>query len=361
MPVLIFMGAAAGCLWMWGKMGVSSGVTGIAEGTRSSVTSPALARLHSIFVTPYQVVNAGDPIAVVVPIDPRAELSLAQMEFDLARISLQPSLAEENVMDFERIRLDLLRTKSELAIARVNLKRMENQVERNEPLFREKLLSEDLYDLAVKTRDAFEVEVVEKSNAVVWIEKRLVDLESFGLPTATNAVTAATIARLNALRAHVSSNWMPITLRAPISGMIGGISHQPSETVLEGEPLVTISSLFSERIVGYLRQPYPIEPKIGMEVVMTTRERKARRFTGSVLQIGAHVEIITNALAFVRTGALLDSGLPVAISLPPNINIRPGELLDLTFRQPRADLGPLEKLLPVDRSPDAPHQQTAMK
>src|SRR5688572_20189095 len=198
MPVLIFTAAAAGCLWMWSKMGASGGATGIAEGMRSSVASPTLARLQSVFVTPYQIVNAGDPIAVVVPIDPRAELSLAQMEFDLARISLQPSIAEENVMDFERIRMDLLRTKSELAVARVNLGRMENQVVRNEPLYREQLLSEDLHDLAVKTRDAFDVEVIEKSNTVMLIEKRLVDLESFGLPTATNAITAATIARLNA-------------------------------------------------------------------------------------------------------------------------------------------------------------------
>ncbi len=362
MPIVVFAGAAAGCLWFWSQMGSSGGVAGIAEGVRSTVASPTLARIQSILVTPYQMVNAGDPIAVVVPIDPRAELDLVQMEFDLARISLQPSIAEANVMDFERIRMDLLRTKSELAIAKVNLVRMENQVVRNEPLYREQLLSEDLYDLAAKTRDAYQAEVFEKSNTVVHIEKRLVELEAFGLPEAsTNSLMATTVARLQGLRGQVSSNWMPITLRAPIAGMVGFITHHASETALEGEPLVSINSLFSERIVGYLRQPYPIDPQIGMEVVMTTRERKTRRFTGAVLQIGAQVEMITNALAFVRTGALVDSGLPVAITLPPNVNIRPGEILDLVFRQPRADMGPLERLLPADGKPMGPAQHAAVK
>jgi multidrug resistance efflux pump len=334
LPMIVFSLIAAACFILWSDNATSSGVAGIAEGMRSAVSSPRVARVQEILVKPYQEVNAGDPIAIVLPIDPRAELGLFQTELNLARIGLQPSLAEENVMNFEQIRVDVLRTKAELAIARVNLERMDNQVRRNEPLFRDQLLSEDLHDLAVKTRDAFRAEVIEKSNAVAQIEKRLGELEAYGSPLAgaTNANVAATLSRLNLLRQQVATNWMPITLRAPISGMVSGIGHQPGETALEGEAIVSINSLISDRVIGYLRQPYPVDPYVGMEVMLTTRERKPRRFEGSISHIGAQIELITNALAFIRPGSLVDAGLPIAITVPPEINVRPGEIVDLTFR-----------------------------
>lgn len=335
LPTLIFTVVAVACVWLWSGTAVNSGVAGIAEGMRSAVTAPRAATVQSVLVKPYQMVKAGDPVAIILPVDPGAELDLLQNELTLARLGLQPSLGDENVMSFERIRVELWRTKSELAIARVNLERAANQARRDAPLFHDKLLSEDLYDLSLKTRDVYAAEVFEKSNAVAQTEQRLGELQAFGRPQAslTNSAMAATLSRLNAMREQIATNWMPVTLRAPIAGMISSVVHQPGENALEGEALVTIHAAQADRVIGYLRQPYPIEPQIGMEVLMTTRERKPRRLSGAVTQVGAQVEIITNALAQVRIGALVDAGLPVAISLPPGINLRPGEIIDLTFRR----------------------------
>lgn len=337
LPLVVF-GAGIGVAMMcWKQIGTSTGIMGVGEGIRSTVSSPLPARVHQLLVQPYQVVEAGDAVAVIVPNDPRVELDLLQTELDLARIQLQPTIAEENAMNFEQIRVDLWRTKAEVAIAKVNLERAENQVRRNEPLFKEKLVSEDIYDLSVKTRDMYAAELLAKSNAVVQIEKRVGELEVLGLPQsgASNTMVLNTLARLRTLQTAAVTNWGPITLRAPVTGMITSITRRDGENVIQGEPLVGISSLNSERVVGYLRQPYPIEPDLGMEVTMTTRERKPRKFSGVVTEIGAHVEVITNALAFVRPGTLVDAGLPLVISLPDNVHVRPGEIVDLNFRKPR--------------------------
>lgn len=337
LPMAVF-GAGIGVAMMcWKQIGTSTGIMGVGEGVRVTVSSPFPARVHQLLVQPYQVVEAGDAVAVIVPNDPRVELGLLQSELDLARIQLQPTIAEENAMNFEQIRVDLLRTKAEVAIARVNLERAEAQVRRHEPLFKEKLVSEDIYDLSVKTRDMYSAELLEKSNAVAQIEKRFGELEVLGLPQsgATNVMVLNTLARLRALQTAAVTNWGPITLKAPVTGMVTSITRRDGENVIQGEPLIGISSLNSERVVGYLRQPYPIEPDLGMEVTMTTRERKPRRFSGVITEIGAHVEIITNALAFVRPGMLVDAGLPLIISLPDNAHVRPGEIVDLSFRKPR--------------------------
>jgi multidrug resistance efflux pump len=338
LPLLMFGVGAVVAVLCWKQVGTSTGISGMGEGIRSTVSTPFPARLQRLLVEPYQMVNAGDPVAVIIPNDPRMEMDLLQTEMTLARLQVQPTIAEENAMNFEQIRVDLLRTKAELAVAKVNLERLENQVRRSEPLFKEKLVSEDLYDLALKTRDMYAVEVFEKSNAVAQIERRVGELQTLGLPqaNATNSLLAATVSRLRGLQAAAITNWGPITLRAPISGMVTFISRRDGECAIEGEPILYLSSPTSDRIVGYLRQPYPMQPEIGLDVVMTTREREPRKFTGKITEIGAQVEVITNALAFVKPGTLVDAGLPIIVSIPRGVNLRPGEIVDLSFRKPRS-------------------------
>ena len=69
-----------------------------------------------------------------------------------------------------------------------------------------------------------------------------------------------------------------------------------------------------------------------MKVRITTRERKRQQYWSEITGVGAHVEIITNALAFVRQGALMDSGLPITVILPSTLKLRPGEIVDLSFQ-----------------------------
>ena len=68
---------------------------------------------------------------------------------------------------------------------------------------------------------------------------------------------------------------------------------------------------------------------------MRTRERgrKPLRFVTEVAQIGARVEVITNAIAYVPVGALVDSGLPVILPVPPDVQVRPGEVVDVEWRR----------------------------
>lgn len=339
LPVFLTVVVGAVAAWLWMRGGQSRDFAGVAEGIRSAVASPQAGSLEQLLVQPFQIVQAGDPVALIIPSDPRVALDLLQTELQLARLSLEPTTPEQNALDYERLRFDLLRTKTELATAKVELIRTENQVRRQTPLFQEKLVSEDLYDLAVKTRDSFLAQVHEKSNAVVQMEQRLEELRPLGEPQTRRASDplVSLISSLTARHEAALTNWGPRTLTAPISGMVNAIQRQPGEHVLEGEPVVYISSLRADRVVGYLRQPYPVHPEIGMRAVLTTREWQRHRFEGVVTQIGAQVEFITNSLAYLRPGMLVDSGLPVAIDLPGETPIRPGEIIDIEIQPVTAE------------------------
>jgi hypothetical protein len=127
------------------------------------------------------------------------------------------------------------------------------------------------------------------------------------------------------------SNAGPFILKAPISGMVHGVNRQVGEYVTEGESLMTIVSDKADRIVAYLRQPYGVEPQPGQAVEVSTRSYERKRFQTQVSQVGVQFEMITNALAYMRPGSVVDSGLPVVVRVPPEMGIRPGEVVDLVF------------------------------
>lgn len=334
LPVFLVLGTLAASAWLWRYETRSGNFAGIAEGIRSTIFSPQPGSIRQLLVQPFQMVQAGDPIAVLVPSDLRTELDVLQSELQLARMSVEPSVPEQNALDYERLRFELLRTKSEVASAEVELQRVENQLRRQTPLFQEKLLSEDVYDLTAKTRDSLLAEVAAKSNAVMQMEQRLSDLRSIGEPDPSRMTNPALALLSNLIARHrsVLTNMGPITLTAPISGMVSSVLRQMGERVFEGEPLVVISSPRAERVVGYLRQPYPVRPEVGMEAVLTTREWRRRQFVGVVSQVGVQVEYITNSLAMLRPGAIVDTGLPVVIDLSPEAGIRPGEIVDIAVQ-----------------------------
>ena len=70
LPVLVFGLVTAAAVVIWRQAGISGYLAGVAEGVRSTVTSPQMGILQQLNVRPYQVVQVGDPIAVVMPRDP---------------------------------------------------------------------------------------------------------------------------------------------------------------------------------------------------------------------------------------------------------------------------------------------------
>jgi multidrug resistance efflux pump len=334
LPPVVFAGVVGASYALWHYVGDGSTVLGVGEGVRSTVASPQLGLLQQVYVEPFEWVEAGDPVAVLAPIDPQAKLDLLQSDLQIARLRLEPSIPERNALNYERIRVEWSRLKQDLAVAEVNLARAENFLQRNEALVKEKLVSEDAYDLSLKQRDLYKAEIAAKSAALTDIEGRLNHLRSLGEVESpgTNHAMINLIARLEARMTAVETNWVPLTLYAPISGMVNMVYRRQNEYVLEGEPLITINSSRSERIVAYLHQPYTVEPEVGLAAEILTRNRKRQRFSSKISEIGAQVEIITNSLAFIRTGAIVDEGLPVVLEVPSNVHIRPGEIVDVVLK-----------------------------
>ena len=293
-PLLVVFGLIATIAVLWRNHTGQATMQGVGEGVRSSITAPQTVQIQKWLVEPYTLVAAGTPLVVVAPADARADFDRLRSMLEIEQLRSQPSQAEDNAMNFERVRIEQLKTKSELAIARVKLEQAERDVTRNAGLAREKLVSQDVYELAVNVRDALKAEVEEKAKATAQIDQRLENLRAIGEPGFSNASgDSARLARMEKVQQAAAKNLEPQTLVAPISGMVSPPLRQAGEFVAAGEPLLTVSSVRSETVVAYLRQPYRFDPQIGMTAQVTTRTGQRQAFMSQIAQIGAQVEVLT--------------------------------------------------------------------
>jgi|SRR5688572_22884695 len=334
-PFIIFTVVIFAAWRMWKSIPMGNAVRGVGEGLRSVVTSPRIGVLHRLQVQPFQWVEAGDPLVTIFPMDPDAQLDLLQSELQLARLRLEPSMADQNALNYEQVRVDALDLRQQLSDAEVNLVQAESLLARNEKLIKDRLITQDLYELSLRDRNLYQAQVKQITNSLQQIESRLNDLRALGEPQSpgTNQFTRSMIASLETRLLSVETNWNPITLFAPISGQVHLISRQEKEFVVEGEPLFAIASPRSERIVAYMRQPFHVDPQPGMEVEVQMQNQKRLKFVTQIAEVGAQLEVITNALAFIQQGALVDVGLPIILTVPPNVQLRPGEVVSVVVRR----------------------------
>ena len=315
-------------------------LVGEAETLRADVTAITDGVVTEVHVRRFQVVAAGDPIALVSRVDPetlRAQLAAIQADLQLtgARMALD---AERNVQNHEQLRLDLMAHRIDLATARVNLQQAESELQRVTRLYQDRIVAPGIspdggagYELALRDRDALLIEVNEKASLIDDLERTLRRLrDTFPLPepgTLNDPVNAAITAQENQLQQLGN----PVTLRAPMAGMVTAVMRVPGESLIAGTAIATVSAMQSEHIVGYVRQPLSLEPEIGMLVHVRTRGVATRTATERILQVGADMRLVTAPLRIRGFDPALERGLPILIRMPESLkpHVRPGELVDL--------------------------------
>jgi len=328
--------AVIGVLW---KNNIAApSLVGQAEPLQANVSCYKPGVLAQLDVTRFQKVKAGDSVGQVLVTDPKilsSSLSVIEAEIDALRASMQPlGDQQRTAMDYGHLRLDWMRQRAQLAMAKVNLQLAQSEFRRTEELFKDKIVSERVFQQAKANEQRFQREVDELSQLVEEQAKNF-DQTSltnmFELSKLTDAPLRAAIAVQESKLRLTEAELSPITLRATTDGMVSVIYHRTGEAITAGEPILSIAAFNSVRIVGYLRAPIMQEPKVGSKVEVRTRGLGREAGVASILEVGTQIETIAPALLGPVKFASTDLGLPISISVPPNLKIRPGELVDLTL------------------------------
>ena len=125
--------------------------------------------------------------------------------------------------------------------------------------------------------------------------------------------------------AQVEQNGKRTDLTANMSGQIVAIHRRPGHAVTAGESILTIASDRGRSITTYVRAEQRLTPEAGMPVEVRLRSDPTQTFAASVQRIGPQYEQVPAAQ--LRDRKSEEWGLPVVISIPPDVSLKPGELV----------------------------------
>ena len=346
---LVFALLCGGIVLLWGNLGRPTAFVGQVETIQTIVSSRDDGVVTNLWVAPLQEVRAGDLIAEVVTTDPRTannRLEVMRDRMRLVQLEMEPVLnRQRGALTYEQLMVDCARARVDLAVAKVNLDRAASQLVRDEKLHREKLLSDELFEMSRATKLGFDAEVTHRSNLVQQTEKaleRLAFMADVFVPGGENDPLKQALAMEEEKVRLFEAKMSPLRLVAPTNGVVTAIHRRSGEQVLAGAPIATITSHESVRIVGYLPQGFPEVPCVGADVEVSTRRLLRKRARATITGVSPNIESITNSLVpplVMRPGLIPQMGRVVSVSLPSGLKLSPGEPVDLRLIEPCAGNG----------------------
>jgi multidrug resistance efflux pump len=356
-PYIAFAMVVGITAWLWqGYVGPATWV-GEVESVRGVVSSMGPGRLAHVQVDALQRVTAGQILARIITVEPRileAQISLSKARIDLIRVGSDSELRKQNSrvnleslrLDWMSKRVDWLSAKARSAYRQLELARLEklrSGVTNGGSASPLPVLSQN--DLDISRRDAAveEAAVVELEQLVAKIGASIQQLSARRLEGQDSPSTSAAIEVESKNLDLLESQMMPIDLMAPFDGVVSVVHRWSGETIQAGEPILTVSQEKPSRVVSFIRQPIQVQTQPGMKVEVRARGGKREIGFGEVLRVGSQLEPISPSL-LPRTsgmpaggnsgGSTIENGLPVLVSLPANLTLYPGEVVDLRVVTP---------------------------
>jgi multidrug resistance efflux pump len=287
---------------------------------------------------PLQHVSAGEPLVQILTTDPKvleANIAVSKARIEMARINVDPTLRRENnLISYVRLRLDWLERRAQLAETRVKLAFYESALDRVQRFYNDftnRFTSPLELDIAKRDVELTQATMGEQTRIVSDIEESMkaVEPDEGRLDSEVSASVRAAIAVEEAQLRLIEAQLAPVTLYADREGVVSIVHRHAGESVLAGEPILTISSISSDRIVGYVRQPMRFEVARDMEIEVRPRSFSRKPGRGRILSVGTQMEPILPELLPLNAKQSMERGLPIVVEVPAGMKLIPGEFVDL--------------------------------
>ncbi len=333
LPIIVFVLAVFAAAVIWTRWVAPPTLVAEAEAIRTEVRSAQAGQLMGLDVDLLSSVKAGQTIGRVVVTDRRlldASLAVVRAEIEVLRASTDLAM-EQSRLDWMKRRVDLVGMQGELQQAQAALGRATE-------LRRSNLVTEEEFEQARNARDTMVARIKAETELIGRIELGLKSLpsgENAAVPNATQSLRAS-IQQKEAQLQLVEAQYSPMPLMAPIDGVVSLLYRRSGETVTAGEPILQISAVRAERIVGFLRPPLAFVPKAGTAVEVRTRTLRREIAEATIAQVGSQLEPISpSLLAALRlpvTAISTEFGLRIHVTAPRGLTLRPGEQVDVIIK-----------------------------
>jgi len=334
-PFLIFVLVAGVVMWLWRDRVEATTMIGRVVGKQAEVRSPQSGSLADMTLNAFDRVQAGDVIARLVTTDPQlmqAELAVVLAQIELIRLSRDPFVDQErNLLNYESMQVDLMENRARLGMARIRKQQALREFERLESMDERGLTAQEMLERARTEYEALQEEVVVIEELVDRLQARLerFDLDKVRDHWDENDPLAAALKVHERTLERIEAEMMPVTLRAPVSGQVAQVFRLSGEFVDQGEPILRIHAPQPDYIVGYIRHPLFIQPEPGMEVLVRKQGRDRHEAIMEIESVGVQMETVEEFTSLFPEQPFETIGLPVRIALNHELDLRPGEVVDM--------------------------------
>lgn len=335
LPVIVFLLVGAVVFHLWEDHVSAPAMIGEVVADQAMISSPSSGKLVNFYSQPFDHVEEGQLVGQILQADTlfiNTQLDLIRAEIELIEQSREPIADEQrNRMDLEDLKIEEISTRISLAQTRLEKAQSRADFDRIAELYERDLVSDQEFELAQTELELLEIQVEESENLVSYLSEQISEIEEFiGYDTRTDRDPVLAAIKVQEQRMEtLMAEYGPVPIYAPLSGVISDIHHLRGEHVESGDSILQIESTEPAYIIGYVRQPFSVEPKRGMEVQVRTRKPGRASFYSTIEQTGGHIRMIDEQLQ--RPGAIFESGLPVKVALGDveDISLIPGEIVDI--------------------------------
>ncbi|HPO16674.1 MAG TPA: efflux RND transporter periplasmic adaptor subunit [Candidatus Hydrogenedentes bacterium] len=315
--VTVWITVACGLLWTIQQQPQYGPARGVTERVETSVAPVADGMLEHVVVELLDEVKTGQTIALMddhllrAEVDTaRAELVRLQAQLDANQEEMRRSSALEEqkdqdsrrrfAMDEEEARLNHLQMSVQQDEDKVDLERINLELQREETLLAKGMTSRENYDNVRLRYEALRKKVQENENALAAAlrmhdeavarqnalqeQPRDLDLERMLAPLQKAiAVQEAAITEIQERRKQ-------LILLSPGAGQVTAILKQSGETVMAGDPIVTLSLDNTLRVVAYINERAIQEVPVGTRARLSSRYRPDLTTGAEVVKVGRQIE-----------------------------------------------------------------------
>jgi len=344
-PLFLFAAALVTAVVLWRTAWTPTAFVGEVQATEAVVSSVEPGLLLDLAVDDLETVTNRQVLGRVQVKSPEAataEIDAMKTDLQVMRVRMTQD-QNRNDLGYQQARVDLQLRRLELASARIRLQQAESELQRVTRLVEDKVFSKGItqmrnefgYDVAVRDRDLLRKEVEDKTQVVTELERTLEQLRSSDVPGRNPAINDAIDAAIAAQEKLLKETVGSVTLRAPLAGVVKKVLRRSGENVVAGEPIIELGSDKPKRIIGFVRQPITYLPKEGDQVEVRKRGGRSQAGLATVIRVGSQLQLFTQPLRIRGFAAALERGLPVLLTVPDNLDLLPGETVDLVLKPSR--------------------------
>lgn len=309
-----------------GNLSIEISANGTVEPEQSVNVSPKTAGiLKQLLVKEGDAVQQGQVLAYMDNSNLQGQLRQAQGNLAAAEANLQKVSAGNRQQDTNQV-------KAKLQDAQFALRQAEDDLQRNQSLYRLGAISKQVSDTALTTRDraASQVKQDQEALALSQAGSRPEDIDQ------AHAQMVATQGVVQIIQASLND----MVIRSPFSGIVGRKFADPGSFVTPTTAGSAVSSATSSsilslastnQIVAQVAEVDIAQIRRGLTATIQVDAYSGKTFTGKVTQIATQSDVVQNVTSFQVKTSVIDPQLLLRSGMNVTVTFTAGELKNVLF------------------------------